>query len=73
MESMKQGERPARHEILPPVTRAAARAIDAAADTLPELLTLPDGRMIALQIAVESALTEALKPPTPGYHPVRDR
>ena len=58
----KQGSRPARHEDLPPVIRAASRAIDAAADALPELLTLPDGRMIRLQVAVESALTEALTP-----------
>ena len=53
--------------------RAVTLALDAMADQIPELLAMPDSRMLSLQVAFEEALAHALQPPTPGYRPARDR
>lgn len=44
----------------PRLARAVVKALDGAADALPELLTLRDGPMIALQGQIEAALRGAL-------------
>jgi len=63
------------------ITRAAVKAVDVAADILPALLVLSDGRMGILQRDVEQALSRALTAKPPGRpkgrvskcHPFRDR
>jgi hypothetical protein len=42
------------------LARAVTRALDAAADTLPEILKLRDGPMLRLQGRIEDALQRAL-------------
>jgi hypothetical protein len=44
----------------PRIARATVRALDRIADVFPEVLTLRDGKMFALQRHIEVALQEAL-------------
>ncbi len=68
---MKAGDPSAiRHQVPGELVRAAVRAVDAAADALPALLSLSDGRMNGLQLAIEQAFARALTPPV---HPGRPR
>jgi hypothetical protein len=41
---------------------AVGRALDFLADDLPELLTLPDKDMLALETRIEAALSRAISP-----------
>jgi hypothetical protein len=44
----------------PRIARATVRALDKIADSFPEVLSLPDGKIFALQRHIETALSEAL-------------
>lgn len=58
----------------PWVLSAVVSALDSMADVIPALLTLGDGRMATLQLDIEAALLQALKPLRPGYgKPSADR
>ena len=47
----------------PRMLRAITDSLDLMAERLPELLSLPDSRMILLEVGIEQALARALKPP----------
>jgi hypothetical protein len=44
----------------PAVARAVTKALDVMADSLPQLLSMPDRAMISLESSIERSLTRAL-------------